>query len=66
MDDLGASDGLLRLRVVPAGGRNLLAEVARHAHGKGWQVQGLHIEHGRLEDVFREATTRGAAAGSAT
>jgi ABC-2 type transport system ATP-binding protein len=66
VDDLGAADGLLRLRVVPAGGRNLLAEVARLAHGKGWQVQGLHVEHGRLEDVFREATTRGAAAGSAT
>ncbi len=65
VDELGSADGLLRLRVVPSGGKDLLADVARVAHGKGWQVQGLRIEHGRLEDVFREATTSGAAAGSA-
>jgi ABC-2 type transport system ATP-binding protein len=65
VDELPAHDGLLCLRVVPAGGRNLAADVSRLAQGRSWPVQGLSVERGRLEDVFREITTGGAAAGGA-
>ena len=61
VDVLDGADGLLRLRVVPARGANLSAEIARLAQGKGWQVQGLTLERGRLEEVFREVTTAEAA-----
>jgi ABC-2 type transport system ATP-binding protein len=57
VDVLDGADGLLRLRVVPARGANLIAEIARMAQGKGWQVQGMTLERGRLEEVFREVTT---------
>ncbi len=65
VDELPARDGLLCLRVVPAGGRSLAADVARLAQGRSWPVQGLTVERGRLEDVFRTITTGGAAAGGA-
>jgi len=57
VDVLEGQDGLLRLRVVPARGTNLTVEIARLAQGKGWQVQGLALERGRLEEVFRQVTT---------
>jgi gliding motility-associated transport system ATP-binding protein len=61
VDVLEGEDGLLRLRVVPARGTNLTVEIARLAQGKGWQVQGLSLERGRLEEVFRQVTTTVAA-----
>ncbi|HEX5009683.1 MAG TPA: ABC transporter ATP-binding protein [Planctomycetota bacterium] len=57
VDVLEGQDGLLRLRVVPARGTNLTVEIARLAQGQGWQVQGLTLERGRLEEVFRQVTT---------
>ena len=52
-----ASDGLLRLTVFPAAGGSVLAAVGGHARQRGWQVDELHLEHGRLDDVFRAITT---------
>jgi len=41
----------------PLGGQMLLPEVVRWLDKQNWQVESLHLEKGRLEDVFRQVTT---------
>jgi len=38
------------------GGRSIVAEVADLARDRRWEVAGLRVERGRLEDVFRQVT----------
>jgi gliding motility-associated transport system ATP-binding protein len=51
-DDEG--DGLL---VFPRDGEDIVADVADLARAHRWQVTLLRVEHGRLDDVFRDITT---------
>jgi ABC-2 type transport system ATP-binding protein len=44
------------LLVHPADGRPLVAEIGALARAENWQVSELHVEHGRLETVFRHIT----------
>jgi hypothetical protein len=44
--------------LVPRGGRPLLADVTGLAKSKGWTIETIAVEGGRLDDVFREMTTR--------
>lgn len=53
-----SGDGLVRLTAVPKNGRSIVAEVGQFARGKGWEVRELHVEPGRLDEVFREITVR--------
>ena len=41
----------------PQDGQMLLPEVVRWLDTKNWQVENLHLEKGRLEDVFRQVTS---------
>ncbi len=41
----------------PDNGAMLLPEIVRFIDQQGWQVENLHIEKGRLEDVFRQVTS---------
>ena len=41
----------------PQNGQMLLPEVVRWLDTQKWQVENLHLEKGRLEDVFRQVTT---------
>ena len=54
----GGEDGGagVRFRVRPEGGRPVAAEVSRAAREHGWRVEGLTVERGRLEEVFRAIT----------
>ena len=53
----GAEDGAgVRLRVRPENGRAVAAEVSRVAREHGWQIEGLMVDRGRLEEVFRAIT----------
>jgi ABC-2 type transport system ATP-binding protein len=45
------------LMIFPAGGRPILGNVADLARAHGWEVRGLQVERGRLDDVFREITS---------
>ena len=49
-------DGQLRLTVFPAAGASVLAAVGGHLRQRGWQVDELHLEQGRLDEVFRSIT----------
>ncbi len=53
------------LLVFPRGGEDIVADVADLARAHRWQVTLLRVEHGRLDDVFREITTAPAALGAA-
>ena len=51
------SDGALDLLLLPAGEEPLAGPVSAAAQANGWQVIGMHVERGRLDDVFRAITT---------
>jgi ABC-2 type transport system ATP-binding protein len=57
VEDAGSTGGsLVRCVVIPKGGRSIASEIAAHVKQRGWQVDGLRVESGRLDDVFREIT----------
>ena len=45
------------LMIFPGGDGPIVAKVADLARAHGWEVTGLRVERGRLDDVFREITT---------
>jgi ABC-2 type transport system ATP-binding protein len=45
------------LMIFGADGRSIVANVADLARSRGWEITGLQIERGRLDDVFRDVTT---------
>ncbi|MGE3108161.1 MAG: ABC transporter ATP-binding protein [Phycisphaerales bacterium] len=51
-----SSNGFPSLRVYPKPGREILADVSQCARAKGWQLDELRLETGRLDDVFRAIT----------
>ena len=54
---LARSDGALELMLLPDGGASIAGPVSEAARANGWQVTELHIDRGRLDDVFRQITT---------
>jgi ABC-2 type transport system ATP-binding protein len=52
----------LRLTAVPRPGANALPAVSATIAKNGWDVPELHLESGRLDEVFRTLTQAGAAA----
>ena len=65
MEELGADGGAgrggngaegLRLRILPEDGRAVAAEVSQVVRERGWKVEELTVDRGRLEDVFRSIT----------
>jgi ABC-2 type transport system ATP-binding protein len=50
----GEGDALM---IFPADGKSIVANVADLARAHGWEITGLRVERGRLDDVFREITT---------
>lgn len=49
-------NGLVTLHVLPANGRNVAADVAHRLKSENITVEGLFVERGRLDDVFRTLT----------
>ncbi len=54
---LDAEDERVRLQVYPVDNASLAAPVSQLAREKGWAVEELHVERGRLDEVFREITS---------
>ncbi len=50
-------NGRTCLLVVPRDDRSIVAAVSRHAREADWEFEELHVEHGRLDEVFRELTS---------
>ena len=51
------SEGALELMLLPDGGTHIAGPVSEVARANGWHVTEMHIERGRLDDVFRQITT---------
>ncbi len=56
VEEAGSVDGELSLMVIPKRGRSIVEEVGRHARSKGWTVDELRVDSGRLDEVFRTIT----------
>ena len=55
--EVGAqSDGTLEVMLFPDGGVPLAGPAGEAAHANGWRVTEMHVERGRLDDVFRAIT----------
>ncbi|MGH8646008.1 MAG: ATP-binding cassette domain-containing protein, partial [Gammaproteobacteria bacterium] len=52
-----SSDSLVRLLVIPRNGRSVVNEIGRLVQAHRWEVDELHVEAGRLDEVFRTITT---------
>ena len=53
---LERSGELTRYQLLPADGASLVQPVSQLARERGWDVEELHVERGRLDDVFRDIT----------
>lgn len=56
---LERSDSQATLQVLAADGAEVVTTVSAAARDHGWQVHGLSVEQGRLDDVFRDITGAG-------
>jgi ABC-2 type transport system ATP-binding protein len=54
---LGETNGLARCQVLPREGQSLVAAVSQLARERGWTVEEMRVEQGRLDEVFRALTT---------
>ena len=43
----------------PKDGKSIVGEVTRHLQEKGWEIEELEVDSGRLDEVFRDLTTSG-------
>jgi ABC-2 type transport system ATP-binding protein len=53
---IGGENGHVSLMVYPKGSGAIVSEVGNHARQRGWPVEELHVEPGRLDEVFRTIT----------
>lgn len=58
VENLTNGDGRTRLRLFPEQGKTLTAAVSSAVQERGWQISELHVEQGRLDNVFRDITSK--------
>jgi ABC-2 type transport system ATP-binding protein len=56
VEQVGPANGHATFMVFPRGGRPIVSELSQHARSRGWQVDEMRIESGRLDEVFRAIT----------
>jgi len=56
VETLDGTGDLTRLRVFARDGRSIVGEISRLARSRGWEIDELHVEEGRLDEVFRSIT----------
>jgi ABC-2 type transport system ATP-binding protein len=55
----GGGGGSVRCTVLAKGGQPIATAVGQCVRAKGWQVETMRVDHGRLEEVFRDLTSNG-------
>jgi len=58
VESTAAENGLSSYLLFPRDKAPILRQVSDLAYGKNWEVEHLHVDEGRLDDVFRFITTR--------
>jgi ABC-2 type transport system ATP-binding protein len=59
VEDTGARNGRVSYTVLPRPGHSIVAEISQCARDNHWEVEELHVEKGRLDEVFRDLTGHG-------
>ncbi|MFK5970384.1 MAG: ABC transporter ATP-binding protein [Candidatus Marithrix sp.] len=57
LDTLIETGSFLSYQVFPKKNRSIVGEISQQARKKQWKVEELHVERGRLDEVFRSVTT---------
>ncbi len=57
VEELESSNGCASYLVSTRDRRPIIAEISQRAQTEKWKLDGLRVEHGRLDEVFRELTT---------
>lgn len=57
VDEVEAVNGSSRLLILPKNGKAIVGAVSDLVRSEGWEVSELHVEGGRLDEVFRTITT---------
>ncbi|MSO70889.1 MAG: ABC transporter ATP-binding protein [Alphaproteobacteria bacterium] len=58
VERIGQWNGTAQLRALSAGGADILSTVHQAVSKAGVTLQQIHVEHGRLDDVFRKLTSK--------
>ncbi|MGB8275757.1 MAG: ABC transporter ATP-binding protein [Alphaproteobacteria bacterium] len=56
IETISEADGAAQLLIIPRGGKSIIADLSRMVRDFGVPVEEMHVERGRLDDVFRELT----------
>jgi ABC-2 type transport system ATP-binding protein len=56
VEELSADNGEASYLVTTKDRRSILGEISQRAQAEKWKLDGLHVEHGRLDEVFRDLT----------
>ena len=57
VDEVEAVNGSSRLLILPKNGKTIVGAVSDLVRTQDWEVSELHVESGRLDEVFRTITT---------
>ena len=60
VDGLEVDDRTRSMTAYPKSGELILTEISSLVGNRAWQLEQLHLESGRLDEVFRTITSRGA------
>jgi ABC-2 type transport system ATP-binding protein len=56
VETAGSENGRVSLLALPEGGRSIVAAISQRAREGDWELEELHVDHGRLDEVFRDLT----------
>ena len=56
VENAAGDNGMLTCTVLPKGGKSIAHDISQLARARGWEVEGMAVLPGRLDDVFRELT----------
>jgi ABC-2 type transport system ATP-binding protein len=59
LETLMENNSTLSYQIFPKAQHPIIGEISQHARNQQWEVEELHVDKGRLDEVFRSITTVG-------
>ena len=56
VEEQTSDNGTVDYVLIPKAGRSIVSDVSEKARNANWQIDGISVQRGRLDDVFRELT----------
>ncbi|RKZ38452.1 MAG: ABC transporter ATP-binding protein [Gammaproteobacteria bacterium] len=57
LETLAKNNSMQSYQIFPHAHRSIIGEISQHARNQQWKVEELHVNKGRLDEVFRSITT---------